>query len=137
MLGSCGCCVWVINPANMQMLHIAMLGWASSNRSMKTKDSRVRTYRDVFALVADLGYSSESVSGLRRQAEDIDFTAMLEARRQAAGLTQAEVAKRMGTQAPAIARLESSLASGKHSPSLNTLRKYAAALGKRIELHLV
>ncbi|NDH79940.1 MAG: XRE family transcriptional regulator, partial [Burkholderiaceae bacterium] len=48
-----------------------------------------------------------------------------------------QVAKRMGTQAPAIARLESALASGKHSPSLNTLRKYAAALGKRIELHLV
>ena len=61
---------------------------------------------------------------------------ILEARK-AAGLSQAEVARRMGTQAPAIARLESSLASGKHSPSLNTLRKYAAALGKRVELHLV
>jgi len=59
------------------------------------------------------------------------------AARKKAGLSQAEIAKRMGTQAPAIARLESSLASGKHSPSLNTLRKYAAALGKRIELHLV
>ena len=59
------------------------------------------------------------------------------AARKKAGLSQAEIAKRMGTQAPEIARLESSLASGKHSPSLNTLRKYAAALGKRIELHLV
>ena len=59
------------------------------------------------------------------------------AARKKAGLSQAEIAKRMGTQAPAIARLESSLASGKHSPSLNPLRKYAAALGKRIELHLV
>ena len=59
------------------------------------------------------------------------------AARKKAGLSQAEVAKRMGTKAPAITRLESSLASGKHSPSLNTLRKYAAALGKRIELHLV
>ncbi len=57
--------------------------------------------------------------------------------RKAAGLSQAEVARRMGTQAPAIARLESSLATGKHSPSLSTLRKYAAALGKRVELHLV
>jgi len=57
--------------------------------------------------------------------------------RQEAGLTQAQVAERMGTQAPAIARLESSLATGKHSPSLSTLRKYAAALGKRVELHLV
>ena len=59
------------------------------------------------------------------------------AARKAAGLSQAQVAKRMGTQAPAIARLESALATGKHSPSLNTLRKYAAALGKRVELHLV
>jgi len=32
--------------------------------------------------------------------------------RKAAGLSQAEVARRMGTQAPAVARLESSLASG-------------------------
>lgn len=59
------------------------------------------------------------------------------AARHAAGLSQAQVAERMGTKAPAIARLESALASGKHSPSLNTLRKYAAALGKRVEVHLV
>jgi len=59
------------------------------------------------------------------------------AARRAAGLTQAQVAERMGTKAPAVARLESALASGKHSPSLSTLRKYAAALGKRIEVHLV
>jgi DNA-binding XRE family transcriptional regulator len=59
------------------------------------------------------------------------------AARKEAGLSQAQIAKRMGTQAPAIARLESSLATGKHSPSLSTLRKYAAALGKRVELHLV
>jgi DNA-binding XRE family transcriptional regulator len=59
------------------------------------------------------------------------------AARKEAGLSQAQIAKRMGTKAPAIARLESALATGKHSPSLNTLRKYAAALGKKIELHLV
>ncbi|WP_205755309.1 hypothetical protein [Azotobacter chroococcum] len=34
-------------------------------------------------------------------------------------------------------QLENALASGKHSPSLDTLRKYAAALGKRVEVHLV
>lgn len=61
---------------------------------------------------------------------------MLTARR-AAGLTQAQVAERMGTKAPAVARLENALASGKHSPSLDTLRKYAAALGKRVEVHFV
>ena len=42
------------------------------------------------------------------------------AARQAANLTQAEVAERMGTKASAIARLESSLVSGKHSPSVAT-----------------
>jgi len=59
------------------------------------------------------------------------------AARKESGLTQAQIAKLMGTQAPAVARLESSLATGKHSPSLRTLRKYAAAVGKKIELHLV
>ena len=59
------------------------------------------------------------------------------AARQAAGLTQAEVAERMGTQAPAVARLESSLVSGKHSPTLATLRKYVEACGKRLELRVV
>ncbi|MEI6745766.1 MAG: helix-turn-helix transcriptional regulator [Methylococcaceae bacterium] len=57
--------------------------------------------------------------------------------RSEAGLTQDEVAKRMKTKAPAIARLEKSLISGKHSPSLATLRKYAKALGKRVEIRFV
>jgi len=61
---------------------------------------------------------------------------MLKAR-QEAGLTQAQVAERMGTKAPAVTRLESSLTSGKHSPSLATLRKYAEAVGFRLEIHLV
>ncbi|MCM0082193.1 helix-turn-helix transcriptional regulator [Geomonas sp. Red32] len=52
-----------------------------------------------------------------------------------AGITQAEVAKRIGTTQSAVARLESG--SGKHSPSLATLRKYARALGCRLELRLV
>lgn len=55
--------------------------------------------------------------------------------RAAAGFTQAEVAERIGTTQSAIARLESG--SGKHSPSLATLRKYAHALGCRLELRLV
>jgi predicted transcriptional regulator len=61
--------------------------------------------------------------------------AILKARKEA-GLTQAQVAERMGTQAPAVARLENALITGSPSPSLNTLRKYAAALGKRLEVRL-
>lgn len=56
---------------------------------------------------------------------------VLDARR-AAGLTQAQVAERMGTQAPAVARLERALATGKPSPSLATLRKYVNACGKEL-----
>jgi DNA-binding XRE family transcriptional regulator len=61
--------------------------------------------------------------------------AMLKAR-QEAGLTQAQVAERMGTHAPAVARLERALATGKHSPSVATLRKYVKACGKRLVLRV-
>jgi transcriptional regulator with XRE-family HTH domain len=57
--------------------------------------------------------------------------------RQEAGLSQAEVAIRMGTKAPAITRLESSLSSGKHSPSIATLKKYANALGCHLQIKLI
>ncbi|MBU1054775.1 MAG: helix-turn-helix domain-containing protein [Proteobacteria bacterium] len=55
--------------------------------------------------------------------------------RAVAGITQAEVAKRIGTTQSVIARLESG--SGKHSPSIATLKKYAHALGCRLEMKLV
>jgi len=55
--------------------------------------------------------------------------------RAAAGMSQAEIAARMGTTQSAVARLESGR--GKHSPSLATLRKYARALGYRVDLRLV
>lgn len=62
--------------------------------------------------------------------------AILKARADA-GLTQAQVAERMGTKAPAVARLENALVTGRHSPSIATLQKYAAALGKRVEVRFV
>jgi transcriptional regulator with XRE-family HTH domain len=51
------------------------------------------------------------------------------------GLTQAEVAARVGTTQSAIARLES--AEPRHSPSIATLQKYAKALGYKLEIRLV
>jgi DNA-binding XRE family transcriptional regulator len=80
-------------------------------------------------------------AGVRKEVERIEreegalLDLLLKARHEA-GLTQAQVAERMGTQPPAIARLERSLATGKHSPSLATLRKYAQACGKALELRL-
>jgi len=57
--------------------------------------------------------------------------------RQNAGLSQAEIAEKMGTKAPAVTRLESSLSNGKHSPSIATLKKYAKALGCHLEIKLI
>jgi transcriptional regulator with XRE-family HTH domain len=51
------------------------------------------------------------------------------------GLTQAEVAERVGTTQSAIARLESGAM--KHSPSIATLQKYAEALGYRVEVRFI
>jgi ribosome-binding protein aMBF1 (putative translation factor) len=48
--------------------------------------------------------------------------------RVSAGLTQAQLAKRMKAKQAAIARVES----GRHLPNLDTLRGYAAATGQRL-----
>lgn len=57
--------------------------------------------------------------------------------RKAAGLTQEELAGKMGTTKSAISRLEASLRSEKHSPSFATLKKYANACGKKLMVQLV
>ena len=54
-----------------------------------------------------------------------------------AGMSQADVAARMGTQAPAVTRLESALSSGKHSPSIATLKRYAEAVGCELQIKFV
>ena len=59
------------------------------------------------------------------------FDTMLDAR-QTEVLTQEEVAELMGTKKSAIARLEASGGKKKHSPSINTLRKYAKAVNCRL-----
>jgi transcriptional regulator with XRE-family HTH domain len=55
--------------------------------------------------------------------------------RRRAGLSQAAVAKRMGTKAPAVSRIESAGATGP-SPSVRTLQKYAAAVGCQLDVRL-
>lgn len=92
------------------------------------------THEEIIAkLMRRPGVSGE-VERIERE-EGVLLDILLKAR-QEAGLTQAQVAERMGTQAPAIARLERALATGKHSPSLATLRKYAQACGKKLSLQL-
>lgn len=64
------------------------------------------------------------------------FRELLLARRRA-GLTQAQVAKKMGTKPPSITRLETALSGNRHSPTIATLKKYAQAVGCKLEVHLL
>ena len=76
--------------------------------------------------------------GVRAEVERIEreegvlLDALLKAR-QDAGLTQAQVAERMGTTQSVVARLES----GRRAPSMRTVQRYAQAVGARAVVHLV
>lgn len=70
-----------------------------------------------------------------RIAEEFEFLDEILKARAAAGLTQADVAARIGTTQSAVARLES--ASGRHSPSIATLQRYASALGYKLRVRLI
>jgi transcriptional regulator with XRE-family HTH domain len=75
--------------------------------------------------------------GLRELAERNnqarrELAAELAERRRAAGLSQIEVAQRMGTSQPAVARLEA----GDVDARMSTVERYAAAIGCRLELRL-
>lgn len=60
---------------------------------------------------------------------------LLKARKHAA-MTQEDVAREMGTKAPAVARIEAGGGDRRHSPSIATLRKYARAVGCRLKITL-
>ena len=70
-----------------------------------------------------------AVEGAARMAEDrVRLVRALAGQRQAAGLSQTEVAARMGTSQSAVARLES----GATDVRASTLERYAAAVGGQI-----
>ncbi len=66
-------------------------------------------------------------------ADEFAMARELIAARTHAGLTQAEVAERMGTGQSTVARLES----GKGTPSLRSVQRYAQAVGYRAVVRLV
>jgi len=63
------------------------------------------------------------------------FKQMVKARK-AAHLTQEDVAKRMKTTKSVVSRLERVNSEKKSSPSINTLRRYAKAVGCSLEISL-
>jgi len=66
--------------------------------------------------------------------EEYTLTREMLSARSRLGLTQEAVAGLMGTTKSAVSRLE---AVRKHAPSLTTLKKYAQAVGCRLEIKLV
>jgi ribosome-binding protein aMBF1 (putative translation factor) len=65
-------------------------------------------------------------------APEFEISAELVRARSRAGLSQAELAARMGTSQSAIARLES----GQTLPSMKTLLRYAKATGSKFHVRL-
>ncbi|WP_338832839.1 Antitoxin HigA1 [Moorella humiferrea] len=72
----------------------------------------------------------------RKEYEDLEpeyqLVRSIIQQRIAKGMTQAELAKRVGTRQSAIARLES----GRYNPSLRFLKKVAKALDAKLEVRL-
>jgi len=67
-------------------------------------------------------------------AVEYEVASEMLAARARAGLTQEAVATRMGTSKSTVSRLESA---GKHAPSLASLKRYAEAVGCKIEIRLI
>lgn len=90
------------------------------------------TMIDFADLKADLLRDPEARTEYDALEEEFAVASELISARARAGLSQAEVATRMGTTQSTIARLES----GRTLPSLRTLHRYAAATGSRAVVHL-
>lgn len=105
---------------------------------MKDDDKFNPTKFDPKAYVAKRSAKDKKFKVAYDALED-EFTALaaLVHARTEAGLTQADVAERMGVKQPVVARIESSLGKKDHSPSLNTLRRYAEACGMKLVIRMV
>jgi DNA-binding XRE family transcriptional regulator len=109
---------------------------------MKSLQRSANTYApvalDPFAEAARLNKQDPAFAqAWDEQAEEFEALDSLLSARKRAGLTQAQVAERMGVKQSSLARVEASLTSRNHAPSLTTLRKYAQAVGCKLQLRMV
>lgn len=81
-----------------------------------------------------IGNDAELRAMIDVETINAEVAAMIYRARTAAGLTQGQLARLVGTSQPAIARLEDADYDGH---SLTMLRKIAGALNKRLELRLL
>jgi len=83
-------------------------------------------------LKAELLSDADTRASYDAQADEFNMVRELIAARSRAGLTQGDVAQRMGTTQSVIARLES----GGRMPTMRTVQRYAQAVGARAVVHL-
>ena len=105
-------------------------------RALATATERMRRVDDMARLKdlkARLMEDAEFREAYTRVDEEYALIEALIRARTAAKLTQAELARRLGTTQSAVARLEG----GRVSPSFATLRRYAEATGTRLTVGLV
>jgi DNA-binding XRE family transcriptional regulator len=95
-----------------------------------------RTTRDAVDLIYRRYFEGkpEMIAGLEEAEATAAIARQIFGMREEAGLTQRELAKRVGTTASVICRLEDDDYEGH---SLGMLRRIAAVLGKRVEIRIV
>jgi predicted transcriptional regulator len=71
-----------------------------------------------------------------RKRREIELALLMRKTREKANISQEDIAARMHTTRSAVSRLES-CGMGRHSPSIETLMKYAQALGYAVKINLV
>jgi DNA-binding XRE family transcriptional regulator len=95
----------------------------------------MRTHDEMIAAwMKDPAFKAEYDRLERREMPMLD--AILSIRKEAK-LSQDEAARRMNVSPPVVSRLERALLTGRPSPSIRTLQKYAKAVGKRLKVSLV
>ena len=92
--------------------------------------SKKKNTRPVETLFEEWRKDPEFVAEYEALEEEFTLAAALIAARAQAGLSQHELAERMGTKQSAIARLEG----GKTTPSTSTLKKVADATGTTLRI---
>lgn len=75
----------------------------------------------------------EFADGFDEGYQNFKIGVLFKVSREQAGLTQAEVAQKLGTKKSAISRIENHA----ENITLSTLHKYAKALGKKVNLEIV
>lgn len=83
-------------------------------------------------LKAELLTDADTADVYHAMAEEYSVAYELIAARARAGLSQSEVAQRMGTTQSVIARMES----GKRPPSMRTMQRFAQAVGGHLVLRI-